>query len=220
MLHFIIYVFLLVLLFIGIDYLSSIKFSGNYYLVHCICNLLIVIITLNDVIKVYQNPLFGSEVSNAIYASILTYALHFYHIIWYFRKLRFDDWIHHGLMVFIALPIANYFGSNRLLGHSLFYTTGLPGMIDYFLLFLVRNNIIAKITEKRVNLYLNAYLRCPGCIIHSFLTFLFIQGLSNTFDIILGGLTALLVYWNGIYFMEQVVGNYHEVMYHRNLKII
>ena len=219
MLNFIIYIFLLILLFIGVDYFSSFKFTGNYYLVHCICNFLIVLLTVNDVIELYQNPLSGNELSNSLYASLLTYSLHFYHIIWYFRKLRFDDWLHHALMVFIALPIANYFGSTRLLGHSLFYTTGLPGMIDYLLLFLVRNNILNKLTEKRVNLYLNAYLRCPGCVIHSFLTLLFVQRLTSLFDIIFGGLTGILVFWNGVYFMEQVVGNYHQVTALKNLKL-
>ena len=44
---------------------------------------------------------------------------------------------HHILMIGIALPIGWFVDSKSLLGYSLFFTTGLPGGIDYFLLFLV-----------------------------------------------------------------------------------
>lgn len=208
MLDFFIYVGFITFGFILIDYLLG-NYKGKYYLVHSLCNLLIVGITYNDILVLYQNPDLISGLSISMYASMITYALHFYHIIWYIKKLRFDDWLHHILMIFIALPIANYFGSTRLLGHSLFYTTGLPGMIDYFLLFLVRNNCIDRMVEKRINVFLNSYIRCPGCVIHLFLTLIYLRQLDSNIDIFLATLTGLLVFWNGVYFMVQVVGNYY-----------
>ena len=208
MLDFFIYVFLATSGFILMDFLLG-SYEGKYYIVHALCNLLIVGITIGDVLVLYQNPELVAQISYSTYASIITYALHFYHIIWYIRKLRFDDWLHHILMIFIALPIATYFGSTRLLGHSLFYTTGLPGMIDYTLLFLVRNKFIDRMVEKKVNLYLNTYLRCPGCVIHLFLTILYFGRLTIWIDKLLALLTGILVYWNGVYFMDQVVGNYY-----------
>lgn len=208
MIFFLLSVVILISIFIAID-LSLGNIYGKYYFIHSICNFFIVLITASDVFNLYLNPYSTMEISLSIYASIIVYALHIYHILWYFNKLRIDDWLHHILMIFIALPIANYFGSVRLLGHSLFYTTGLPGMIDYMILFLVKNNFVDRITQKRINLYLNCYLRNPGCTIHSFITLINTFLVTNYFDIILNITTAILVYWNGIYFMEQVVGNYH-----------
>ena len=103
-------------------------------------------------------------------AATLAFSLHIYHIMWYFNKLRFDDWLHHILSVGIALPLTLFSSSGSLLGHSLFYLTGLPGFIDYFLLFLNRNGCIKRMTEKKINNILNLWLRCPGCIAHSTLT--------------------------------------------------
>lgn len=194
--------------FILFDYLIG-NYQGKYYLTHSICNFFIVLLTFNDVITLYQNPFLAAETSLSQYASILTYGLHFYHIIYYFKKLRFDDWLHHILMVCVALPLANYFGSLRILGHSLFYLTGFPGMIDYFLLFLVRNNKIDRMTEKKINRYLNIWIRCPGCIIHSYIAFLFIFKLELVIDKFFVFITIILTYWNGVYFMDQIVGNYY-----------
>ena len=186
--------------------------AGSYYAIHALCNAAIIGITIPDVIAIYTSPTQNALTqSNAIYASSLTYGLHFYHIILYRAKLRFDDYLHHSLMIFVALPLANYFGSVNLLGHSLFYTTGLPGMIDYACLYAVRNKYIHRLTEKLINRFLNTYIRNPGCTIHAFITLITViqspdMSLINT---IIAFITSMLVFWNGVYFMDQVVGNYY-----------
>ena len=42
---------------------------------------------------------------------------------------------------------------------------GLPGGIDYLLLILVKIGKIKSIEEKRINTYLNNYIRAPGILI-------------------------------------------------------
>lgn len=197
--------------FIWVDKYISPK-EGGYYFVHSLCNFFVVIFSINDVISLYYDPYSGLFPTTNI-PVVMTYSLHFYHIILYHEKFRFDDWLHHILMIFISLPLGNYFGtSSRLLSHSLFYTTGLPGMIDYACLTLVRNGLLSRNREKQINRYLNIWLRCPGCVIHAFLTFIMIQQLSSTIDVIVAFITMVLVYWNGVYFMDQVVGNYYLVI--------
>lgn len=218
MFNYFILIFLLTFLFMFLDYLLSFKFKKNYYIIHSIINLIIVVLTLPDVISLYTNIYSVLYPSLSFYGSLIIYSLHFYHIIWYFSHLRFDDWLHHILMIFIVLPIGNYQGSVNILGHGLFYTTGLPGMIDYALLFLVRNNVINYMIEKKVNFYLNLCIRCPGCIIHGFISFYYIISNFTLNFLLLGGISGLLVVWNGIYFMQQVVGNYYELEYKKKLK--
>tara|TARA_B100001287_G_C22637790_1_gene508505 strand:- start:843 stop:1316 length:474 start_codon:yes stop_codon:yes gene_type:complete len=153
-------------------------------------------------------------------AAMLTFGLHIYHTIWYFKKLRFDDWMHHILSVGIALPLSMATHAGCLLGHSLFYLSGLPGMIDYFLLFLTRNKIIKRIVEKSINSNLNLWLRCPGCIAHSTLTLVGFNMLEDHQLSAYGRntsiITAIIVFWNGIYFMNQVVVNYALIVNKKN----
>lgn len=182
--------------------------EGKYYFTHAICNFLIVNTTAYEVYQLYMNPYSGLTQTLRI-PMLLTYSLHFYHIVLYHFKFRFDDWLHHILMIFVSLPLGNYFGSTRLLSHSLFYTTGLPGMIDYTCLCMVRNDKMERMTEKKINRFLNVWIRNPGCTIHAFLTLIFMNQLTLLQDQIFAFITMALVFWNGNYFMDQVVGNYY-----------
>ena len=204
------------------DFMLGNKIQGKYYLIHSINNMIIVYLTLPALIHTYTN--FGNfyEYKDNLNSVILTYSLHIYHIIVYFKKLRFDDWLHHILMCGVALPLAFLSNGGSLLGHSLFFLTGLPGGIDYFLMFLNRNNFLERITEKKINSYLNLWLRCPGCIAHSTLSIIAFNMFQNIlaiswFQVLACWGTTIIVYWNGIYFMNQVVENYalerHKLKY-------
>ena len=191
------------------------KIKGKYYLSHAVINLIIILNCYKDVINTYL--MFDQSINTQTnyIPTMLVYSLHFYHMIAYFDKLRFDDWLHHILMVFIALPLSGFVNNGTLLNHSLFFLCGLPGMIDYILLFLVRNNLINKMTEKYINKQLNIWIRAPGCIAQSALTIIAYFKFKETnfnkpMDFIAMMITTALVYWNGIYFMEQVVSDYKK----------
>ena len=127
-------------------------------------------------------------------------------------------------MIFILAPLSVFLNIGSLINHALFFLTGLPGGIDYFLLFLNRNHLISKFFEKKINCFLNLYVRCPGCIAHTALGVLTISKKIqseniNLFNIILSVLACSITYWNGIYFMNQVVQNYAIYNYINNNKI-
>ena len=125
--------------------------------------------------------------------------------------MRFDDWLHHGLMVGVALPLTEIVPSSTILGHSMFFINGLPGMIDYTMLFLNRNNMISKYTEKSINRILNTWIRCPGCVMT---TGFILMNIGIKYDLmsiqqkVASFAMAGCVYWNGVYFMDQVVRDY------------
>ena len=183
------------------------RIQGVYYLMHALHNVLIVKATLPDVIHTWTN--FGGLYPQNMYALELVFALHFYHVCMHWRKFRMDDWLHHILMIGIALPIGGYFESGSLLGYSLFFTTGLPGGIDYVLLFLVRNNLLERSTEKRVNAWLNVWIRSPGCASTAGYAICYAYLASSSYSMMRWAaiVTALLNYWNGQYFMRQIVEN-------------
>lgn len=185
---------------------TRLGFQSPYYIVHAFHNALIVCLTLPDVVEtfLYIDSILMTP-SNLV-AGALVAALHVYHCLLYWRKFRADDWLHHILMITVALPIGFVAPPSTLLGYSLFFTTGLPGCIDYFLLFLVRNGMAERMTEKRVNRWLNLWIRSPGCASHAAFSVVFALAapVSPAYQGILL-IPAVLVYWNGQYFMEQVV---------------
>jgi hypothetical protein len=183
--------------------------DGIYYLLHFLHNAIIVSLTANEVYSSLADFNFIQESPKNMLALEFVFALHFYHIAIYWCKFRFDDWLHHILMIGIALPIGGYFDSKSLLGYSLFFTTGLPGGIDYFLLFLTRNNWLDRSYEKQINAWLNTWIRSPGCISNATLSLVLISlnHVKLSFDWWLGMTCAILHLWNGQYFMRQIVEN-------------
>jgi len=186
------------------------KVEGRYYANHALANAAIVSLTAKNVVDCYLMNF--SATSEDVYApKAIVYGLHFYHMLMYHKKMRFDDWLHHGLMVGVALPLTELVPASTILGHSMFFINGLPGMIDYSLLFLNRNHLISKYTEKKVNWLLNTWIRCPGCVMT---TGFIIMNIGMNYDVMTiqqkmaSFAMAGCVYWNGVYFMDQVVRDY------------
>jgi hypothetical protein len=190
-------------------FMKNDHFEGRYYLNHFISNMIIVYFTFLCTIYSYTNKICSIESVNI--ARELTFAIHFYHIIWYFNTLRKIDWLHHILMVGILLPIT-YMTSdyNNSIGHTLFFTTGLPGGIDYLLLFFVRNNIMDKMKEKRINCFINQWIRCPGCILSCSIIYSTKYDIYEYNSLIALFASIILIFWNGVYFMNLVVKDYYE----------
>lgn len=178
-----------------------------YYGVHVIHNLLIVSLTAPDIWNSFAhfNTLRNYEPNNS--AAALCYALHLYHVMYYWRSFRYDDWLHHGLMVGIALPLSQQLRAGPLLGANLFFTTGLPGAISYGLLFANRNGWIDNLATKRWNAATNLWIRAPGCVVQATLALLTIATMSrvSTDQMLATVLIAALTAWNGLYFMQQSI---------------
>ena len=193
--------------FSGLDsFLKYLRLEGRYYGVHALHNAMITTITIPEVITTLTHFSSLHTYPTNYTALELCTALHLYHILYYFQTLRLDDWLHHILMIGIALPIGGVLPAGTLLGYSLFFTTGLPGGIDYILLFLVRNNWLHRTTEKKVNHAMNVWIRSPGCASHAALVTAYLSMHQVSLFYMLGALTtAILNYWNGQYFMQQVV---------------
>jgi hypothetical protein len=190
---------------------TALQIEGVYYLIHSIHNGIMVYATYGEVVRTLTD--FGSVAiaPTNYFAAELCFGLHLYHIVYYWRKFRFDDWLHHVLMIGIALPIGINLPAGTMLGFSLFFTTGLPGGIDYFCLFLNRNNWMKRDTQKRINTFLATWVRSPGCAAQAALTCALISirppfmTQNMPYLSFLVYLSAALNYWNGQYFAAQVI---------------
>tara|TARA_B110000967_G_C18891835_1_gene567922 strand:+ start:3064 stop:3759 length:696 start_codon:yes stop_codon:yes gene_type:complete len=210
----------LTITYCGLDRILNKYYKGNYYFLHGVSNMFITYICIEDVKHSYLDLNNFSNYQINYIPSIITFSLHSYHIISYFNKLLFDDWLHHILMCGIALPVGINMNMNMnsgyLMNHGLFFLTGLPGGINYINMFLTRNNYMNNLTQKRINNILNLWIRAPGCISHSALTLVAYNMNKELFtenQKYMVWCTMILTFWNGIYFMEQVVTNYAVEQY-------
>lgn len=201
--------FIFTLSFIGVDMFLSKFINKPYYLLHSLANWGIVYYTYPTVRDTYLNLTKSSMlITNPISYQICA-ALHIYHILRY--KMNREDIKHHiPTLTVLSIPLFNV-SQSPLVAHIAFYLCGLPGIIDYILLFLSRNNIIYNMTEKKWNLYLNLYLRCPGAILNSALAFLLIQQqpkILECYNLFYLGVGAFS-FWNGTYYLRNVIVDYH-----------
>lgn len=187
--------------------LTALRFQKPYYAVHVLHNIGIVALTAGDLVSTithfYEIPYLPFNWP----AVCLCYALHMYHCYGYWRTFHTDDWLHHGLMIGVALPLGSTVAAGPLMGFSLFFTTGLPGAISYAALFAEKNGWISRARSKRVNAAANVWIRAPGCAAQAALSLaaLLSTRTITAWELGVGLCTAGLNYWNGQYFMQQVV---------------
>lgn len=63
--------------------------------------------------------------------------------------------------------------------------------------------------EKAINVPVNVWLRAPGCVANATLIVVSALG-SSGYQSAIAVLIAALTYWNGLYFMQQVVVASHR----------
>jgi hypothetical protein len=194
--------------YIADTYLTKMNILKPYYLLHALHNLLVIYLTYNDVINTYTNFTELNTYSVNYNVTALVVSFHLYHIAKYRNTIRYDDWLHHILMIGVAIPIGLVItNKTTFMSYSLFWTTGLPGSISYIALFFERNYWIEQHTEKKINTWINVWVRSPGCISLLILTLVYFNSIEKEKDIF-KVLPSLLVYWNGQYFMDQTVRDY------------
>lgn len=175
----------------------------RWFFIHSISNVIITVYSVPDLIFCIKNMnqinnfTWTQYSYNSFYFSILT---HIYHIL--FFDLTRGDKLHHFLMVLIAGSI-EFYRKSIISSAALFFLSGLPGAIDYFLLFLVKLDILSKKKEKIIYLYLSAFIRSPGSCIISIIGIynIILEFNKNTFISIISLISSGLVFWNGQYYL-------------------
>ncbi len=145
--------------------------SYSWYFMHLIVNFIAVLVVYNDVWRVFtiQDRIENIQPSGGvlklenpiIFLDCLITSLHLFHIKYALRK---EDYVHHIFMI-SALNLCVVYFKPIFATCLIFFMNGLPGGIDYLLLILVKIGKIKSIEEKRINTYLNNYIRAPGILI-------------------------------------------------------
>lgn len=180
-----------------------VKNEARWYFIHSLVNLLIVSRTYKDVYNTFAHdtPLVCTPSMPITTMNSVVTSLHLYHLI-YYSNLKLDDYIHHIVMVIIFnLSILQVKGSYP--GTFLFFMNGLPGFIDYSLLFLNKYDMVSKNNEKYVNTFLNVYVRSPGILLT--IGNLLSNVENKTF---LSFINIFFIFFNSQYYTRDVCINY------------
>jgi hypothetical protein len=181
---------------------------GRWFMLHFIINVFITLLTFEDVKDSFFNPDESNKPFTYYISGCLAFSLHLYH------TLRFNltqlDIYHHMISCFLCTPLC-YLYQTKGLSCYLFFCTGLPGGIDYLLLYMVKNKYIISLTEKRINSYLNTYIRMPGGVVTSYLVFKDANIIyQNSFLSLFIYTFSYLVFLNATFFGKLSIENYTE----------
>lgn len=192
--------------------------SSRWFAIHVVGNMVIIWLTVNDLWDVMKNPLYDVVVPVTctpwVYRkgpSMIAMIMHLYHI-FFFRNLKPIDWLHHLVSAFGSGGVALLMDWGKSVNAQLFFLSGLPGGIDYFLLLMVKLGYMHPLTEKKMNVYLNLCLRIPGLLFLSTLTHVNILYHQNLFGVPLyiGWLATFANIWNALYFGNRVFASYYS----------
>lgn len=183
------------------------NYKIKWFILHTLANFITILYALPDTLYFFNNPVSldipSAESTQPIY---IIMALHIHHMTGNY-KLNVIDWVHHLVMsTLLCLPYLDISGI-KFANALLFFTSGLPGGIDYILMTLVSMGYLNSFTEKRLNTYLNVYIRSPGILYLTFCMYAnYTIGSYTNFPFII--CTLIIMFWNAQYFMQIVVYAY------------
>jgi hypothetical protein len=197
--------FFFAIIFIGkiLEFTIAPRSKGRYFLLHSIVNVIVTYLIWDDICTSLQFPTLIYKLPLKITSGYsCAIALHLYHCLFY--KLNFTDVLHHFIMIGIATPYTIYFQPYIVSNLPLLMLNGIPGAIDYFLLYLIDVKIIKDfLIEKKINLFLNIWIREPISLL--------IVGMGISSLIINEKWICIpcliFVGWNAIYFKNLTVKN-------------
>ena len=144
-------------------------------------------------------------------------AIHIYHVALF--RLSADDIFHHALFVGVLVPLGVVFKNDggASLNMGSFFLCGLPGGLNYAALVLNKEGIISNLAQKGFDAAINTWMRAPGLTVFAFLQWQVwlasarpTRGWPQWLITLATAAVAGLHVFNGNYYAEQSIGNYHE----------
>jgi hypothetical protein len=187
---------------------AEIPHNARWFFIHALGNSAVALLGSQDLVHCikYTGTCATEGWSELSFITFMVALLvHLYHIFFFWPNLSKDEWIHHGIMIGLSAPLSLYYPTRASIV-ALWFLTGCPGMMDYFLLWGVKMGWVKRDTEKLCNAWISVWIRSPGCMFSSFLTLPMI--LNGTWAEAIGPMSlAALSFWNGQYYMVKAIGS-------------
>ena len=185
--------------------------KARWFQLHAAVNFVILTIIYEDVISLIANPLNIRYIDNPVEIYYIFY-LHIYHMIMF--KNTVMDYFHHIVFVlFGALPVY-YFYNYSTIRLSTFVGCGLPGLIEYTTLSLVKNEKMSAVNQKMLISNIYNYFRYPFTIFSASAIYIANQNLYTNIPDKSILFVVLMIFLNGSYFNKLTIENsiYHRIM--------
>jgi hypothetical protein len=192
--------------------------GSRWFALHAAGNLIVSMFSFSDVVRSFLAPvdaLVGPCGSMVPLAAIS--AIHVYHVALF--PLSKEDIFHHaqfvGPLVLLGVMFKNDGGASLNMGS--FFLCGVPGGLNYAALVLNKEGSIHKLTQKWFDAAINTWMRAPGLTVFGFMQWqVWLAGVRPTrgwpqwlITLATAAVAGLHVF-NGNYYAEQSIGNYHE----------
>ena len=181
--------------------------QGRWFQLHATANAVVTAFTLGDVIDCLMDHSTSNHPLTHNAAGAMALSIHIYHILAF--PLRKADWIHHCFSVFLCTPLC-YINTHKSVSVFYFFCTGLPGMIDYSVLALVKNGLVKRLTQKKIYSYINPYVRMPGGTLAASLILQDAIQAGGDVEQYTGLALATIVFVNSAYYGKQAIENHVE----------
>tara|TARA_Y100000591_G_C21834949_1_gene701895 strand:- start:1886 stop:2548 length:663 start_codon:yes stop_codon:yes gene_type:complete len=190
---------------------------ARWFQLHMIVNVIITSIIIKDVIDIYTDPINNIEIKTHDLDNYFIIVLHLYHMIT-FKYLTYMDYIHHFLFVCFGILPSIFFIKTNILRVSTIAGCGIPGIIEYGSLVLVKHDYIDKLTQKKINSNMYAYFRNPLGLFSFIIIYIsYINNklyIDNKFMILF---MMLLVYINSTFYNKLTIENYIITKYNKQI---
>lgn len=202
--------------FLIADMIMSLLFSSKarWYQIHVLGNSIVTYNIIQSTYNLYKNPYNSYKLlDNQYNNSYVILAMHIHHIL--FFKLNLMDYFHHIVFVlFGILPTIMWIKTNQIY-YGYIACSGIPGIIEYTLLALMKNGKISQYKQKRINAFIYNYIRCPMCIYGACtnLTMIRYSKIIRMDNIYLTFYINLLLFLNGTIFNQLTLSSYYKHKY-------
>ena len=186
--------------------------TGRWFALHAAANAIIVGFCSNDAWMALTDPIMAGMGEYNLWTVYMVAAIHLYHIL-FFDNLTSQDWVHHLLFGGVMCLMGILFTVGKGMGLIAFFICGLPGGLDYLMLALVKKGLMHTNTEKRWNSRIMVWIRAPGCVLIAngfYIATRYGPRVLTQLEFVSAIIAGVLVFINGQFYMQRVVGNAYE----------
>lgn len=202
-----------------IDLLLCLFFGtkARWFQLHSVINGIIVYYIKDDV---YNLLLYPDKITTLNNPQELYYIcfLHLYHFL-FFKNSKMD-YFHHFVFVLCGVLPVYYFYNKNLIRLATLSGCGIPGIIEYFTLVLVKHDKMYSLQQKRLMTYVYNYFRCPfGIFACSIIYYNHILNKTPDISEPIISFVIIIIFLNSAFFNQLTLKNSIE-SYYKNKKLL
>jgi len=185
--------------------------TARWFQLHSAINFLISYLIRDDIYSFIFYPLYAIKVNTDFKVVYYIIYLHSYHF--FIKKLQLIELIHHVLFVFMGVLPCIFFWNYNIINLWILSGCGLPGAIEYFMLSLVKKDMLSCKRQKYISANINNYMRLPITMYGLSLTYIaYMEKIIYCNSIFLIYI-CILIYTNGTFFNKVAIENYIKYKY-------